>query len=318
MSRTRSVMVTTLWLAAALGLASPARALAAGDWAWPVDGSVAVAYGARYTSALGTSCTHGGVDLTAPEGAIVHACSGGEVVFSGQVPAGEGERAWAVTVLTADGLRVTYLPLRRASVTKGATIDAGVTIGELAGEGDASSPASHLHLGVRRGEARLDPMSFLGEHATAAVSGPITVPVPETPHPVVGSAPAPAHAAAPTANAASGARAPAVAPATAHASARVPSSARSSSAQTPAFLPRVSPIELPTLRQFARAADTPRLRTAAVTADVGSARDFLAALLARLGLAGVAGFFVWPVLRGVLDGHSQRVPATVAVRRDGA
>ena len=307
--------VLALCAFAMVGAVIPASALASDSWGWPVDGGVITTYGARYTSEAGASCTHGGVDLGASAGAIVRACSAGEVVFSGQVPAGEGRRAWAVTVLTGDGLRVTYLPLSRASVVKGAEVARGASIGELAGEGDASSPAPHLHLGVRRGETRLDPMSFLEERVTAPIQGPVTVPGPETPRTSPRAA-----SQAPAANSApAGARTPAGAPA--HASAPVDagarSAARSGSLQAPAFLPHASPVELPVLRQFARAADTPRVRAAVVAADVTAARDFLGALLIRLGLAGVAGFCAWPVLRGALEAHSRRVPAAALVRRDG-
>lgn len=318
MSWIRSAMLA-LCAIAVLGVVAPALAFALSSWGWPVDGGVITEYGARYTSEAGSSCTHGGVDLGASAGAIVRACSAGEVVFSGQVPAGQGQRAWAVTVLTGDGLRVTYLPLSRASVVKGADVAPGASIGQLAGEGDASSPAPHLHLGVRRGETRLDPTSFLGERATAPIQGPVTVPGPETPRT---SPRAPSQAPAPNA-APAGAHTPAgaPAPAPAHASAPVDagarSAARSGSLQTPAFLPYASPAELPVLRQFARAADTPRVRAAVVAADMAAARDFLGALLIRLGLAGVAGFCAWPVLRGALEGHSRRVPAVALVRRDG-
>jgi len=170
MSWTRSGLA--VMCALAMGLASPAPARASGDWEWPVEGTVTVGYGARYATEQGTACTHGGVDIGAPEGTTVRACAAGEVTFSGLVPAGEGERAWAVTVLTGDGLRVTYLPLSRASVSKGADVAAGAALGELAGAGDASSASPHLHLGVRRGETRLDPLAFLGEAAPAPQTPP--------------------------------------------------------------------------------------------------------------------------------------------------
>jgi hypothetical protein len=330
MSRIWSAVIA-LCVIAALGVVAPAAASATEGWGWPVDGGVITAYGARYTSESGTSCTHGGVDLGASAGAIVRACSAGEVVFSGQVPAGEGRRAWAVTVLTGDGLRITYLPLSRASVAKGDDVDRGASIGTLAAEGDASNPAPHLHLGVRRGETRLDPMSFLGERMAVPVQGPVTVPGPETPRP---SPRAPSQAPAPAADAApAAARAPAGAPApvAAHAPAHAPapartgapadavarSAARPDALQTPTFLPYTAPAELPVLRQYARAAETPRVRAAVVASDVAAARDFLGALLIRLGLAGVAGFCAWPVLRGALEGHSRRVPVAALVRRDG-
>jgi len=308
MSWIRSAVVA-LCVTAVLGAAAPASAFASGDWAWPVDGGVVTAYGARYTSGSGTSCTHGGVDLAACAGTVVRACSAGEVVFSGQVPAGEGERTWAVTVLTGDGLRVTYLPLNRSSVTKGTDVAPGTSLGELAGGGDASSPLAHLHLGVRRGEVHLDPMSLLGERVTSPPTEPAAPPAVTASRPARGADPAPSRSAPPVTHAAP-------APSAAHAPVAAPAAPRT--LQNPAMLPHASLAELPVLRQMTLAANAPRVRTAAVAADVVSARDFLAAMLVRLGLAGVAGCCAWPVLRRELEGHAGRVPAAVAVRRDGA
>jgi hypothetical protein len=297
--------VAAMCAAAVFGLAQPVQALAGGGWAWPVEGPVIAAYGARYTSSQGVSCTHGGIDIAAPQGTAVRACAAGEVVFSGQVPAGEGERSWAVTVLTADGLRVTYLPLRGASVAKGTEVRVGTALGDLAGAGDSSSSAPHLHLGVRRGETRLDPLSFLGERAAAAAP----VRAPEAPHTTAGKAPREPHTTPSSAHAA----APYSARAPAHATG--PSAERA--AQTPSSLPHASLPGMPTLRRVQEAADLSAVRTAEVAADLQATRDFLGSLLVRLGLAGIAGACAWPVLRGLLDGHAGRAPAAVAVRRDG-
>jgi hypothetical protein len=307
MSRVGSAAV--LCAIVVLGLAWPAQAAASGTWEWPVDGAVVAAYGARYTSAQGVACTHGGVDIGAPQGTTVRACAEGEIVFAGQVPAGDGERAGAMTVLTADGLRVTYLPLGRLSVAKGASVCAGAVLGDLAGAGDSSSAAPHLHLGVRRGETRLDPLSLLGERAAA--TGP--APAPKAPRPAGDAAPAAPHAPPSVAHAGSP---PAVVGAPARGGGAVSTRAGAPAAQ--ALMPHVALPGMPTLRQMSPVADLPRVRTAEVAADVGSMRDFLGALLARLGLVGLAGACVWPVLRGVLRGQVGRSPAAIVVRRDGA
>jgi murein DD-endopeptidase MepM/ murein hydrolase activator NlpD len=134
----------------ALVIGTPVTAGASGSWKWPVDGEPALSYGASYVSAAGKSCTHGGLDIAAPSGSRVVAAAAGEVVFSGLVPAGEGARAFAVTVLTSEGLRITYLPLASSAVRKGQAVDAGQDVGSLEGTGDASGGGSHLHLGVDR------------------------------------------------------------------------------------------------------------------------------------------------------------------------
>jgi hypothetical protein len=303
MSR-RGSAVAALCAAAVLSLVQPVQAVASGGWAWPVEGPVAAGYGARYTSAQGVSCTHGGVDIAAPPGTTVRASAAGEVVFSGQVPAGEGARSWAVTVLTPDGLRVTYLPLRRSSVSKGAAVSEGTALGDLEGQGDSSCAAPHLHLGVRRGDTRLDPLSLLGERAAAP-----PVPKPETPHRSPGAAPAVPHAAPVV---------PHAAPSSARVPARSGAPASAGAAQSPALLPHASMPGIPTLARVPEASDLPAVRTAEVAADIEATRDFLQGLLLRLGLVGLAGACAWPVLRGVLNGHAERTAAAVAVRREGA
>jgi Peptidase family M23 len=296
--------------ALAMGLASPVPAHASGDWEWPVDGTVAVGYGARYASEQGVACTHGGVDIGAPGGSTIRACVAGEVTFSGLVPAGEGERAWAVTVLTADGLRVTYLPLSRASASKGADVGSGDPLGELAATGDASSPTPHLHLGVRRGETKLDPLAFLGERAAA----PRTSPSPQAPPPAESVAPA-----APVAHgAASAAPQSAHAPANAAVHASIPVASGEPAEALSALLPGALPAALPAMPRVPQVAETPRVRSDVVAADLGSVREVASIALVCLGLAGLAGACVWPVLRGVLDGSAASAPAVAPARSDHA
>jgi hypothetical protein len=297
-------VAAVLCAAAMVGLARPASAVASAGWAWPLEGPIAAGYGVRYTSAQGVACTHGGIDIAAPAGTTVRACADGEVVFSGQVPAGEGARSWAVTVLTSEGLRVTYLPLRRASVSKGDGVGEGAALGDLAGEGDASSAAAHLHLGVRRGETRLDPLSLLRERAAAPPAPKVELPDPSpgAVHASPRAAPSPSH----------------VAPSVSHAapsSARAPARVRPPAvavAQAPDLLPHPSTPAMPTLTRIPEASDMPAVRTAEVAADVEATRGLLQGLLLRLGLAGLAGACAWPALRRVLDGQAGH-PAAIAV-----
>lgn len=298
-----------------LALVAPAPAHGSGGWPWPLDGARLTGYGARYVSSQGVTCTHGGIDIAAAAGAPVSACTPGAVVFSGPVPAGEGARAWAVTVLTADGLRVTYLPLERTSVLEGETVAAGAVLGTVAGSGDPSSPGSHLHLGVRRGEVRLDPLALLeadSEEAHAASERPADAVVSADPSRtgVPSSIPVvpPRSASTPLRSPASGrASAPAA-----------DAASRGGSGQIPVLFPSAAMPESPLLRRIPRVSDAPQLRTAVVAADVASMRRVLGVVLARLGLIGLAGACAWPTLRGVLDGRARRSSETIAVRSDGA
>lgn len=295
-------------VAAVLAFAAPVRAVAGGSWIRPVPGATALAYGATWVDAAGRTCTHGGLDLVSPAGSSVRACAAGEIVFAGLVPAGEGASAYAVTVLTADGLRVTYLPLETLAVRKGQPVQSGGTIGSLAGSGDGSSPGPHLHLGVKRGSAALDPASFLA---------PVEPVVPTTPVPGSGAAgsrvtpPHPAPHAAPspvpdTAPAPSGvhASAPAVSP--------VPAAGETLrgavGAATGALLrvdpiARVEPVAAPAVLDLDRAG-----------ADLAASRASLIAWAVRVGLVLLAGACVIPVLRAARRAAAQ--PAAASVRRD--
>lgn len=303
-------------------LAPLPAARADGGWRWPLKGDVALEYGARYTDGQGRSCSHGGVDIAAGAGTAVVACAAGEVAFSGLVPAGEGRRAWAVTVLTADGLRVTYLPLERASVGRGESVAAGQVIGDLSASGDASGAAPHLHLGVRRGERALDPASFLAAAESAPQTSPPPAhapapsPAPVRPPAVTSLAPrASTPAVRPGSPAVS--RAPVSAPA-----AQVPAARPSAAAPVPSRAPLIAPSPampgMEMLNRIAPVADVPRVRTAEVSADMSRLRDLLGAALVRLAVAGVAGACVWPAMRGLLAARVGPVAEPVAIRRGGA
>lgn len=145
-------------------------------------GAVLLEYGARYTAPDGEARAHQGLDIEADAGATVRACSDGDVVFAGPIPA-EGGVVLAVTLAYEGGLRMTLLPLDVLEVRQGARVSTGDTLGSLGEDGDVSSSRTHLHVGVRRGETYLDPAAFLPQEAVAA---PVEIP------PAPSTAPAPA------------------------------------------------------------------------------------------------------------------------------
>lgn len=156
--------LTTLLVSASFALATLAPAVALATSAcWPFTSPtpVVLGFGARYSGTEGSSRTHGGVDLAAPAGAEVVAPAAGTVSFAGRVPAGEGATTLAVSILMGDGRTVTLLPLEAVSVQKGAQVSSGSTVGTLAAGGDASSPDTHLHVGLKTASMYLDPESFL-------------------------------------------------------------------------------------------------------------------------------------------------------------
>lgn len=146
--------------------------------AWPLESAAdtLLRYGSDYLRD-GRTTTHTGLDVRAAEGSRVLAPVAGEITFCGSVPSGS-QTVLALTITSADGLKVTMMPLLGADVAEGHTVSALEPVATLAGAGDASSPESHLHVGVRRGESYLDPSSLLGSFGPPAED--VT---PQTPHP---------------------------------------------------------------------------------------------------------------------------------------
>lgn len=153
-------------VACAIALLRPAIARAG----WPLEesGAVLLGFGASYTSAEATSAsTHRGIDIAAKEGAAVCAPLAGRVTFAGRVPAAGGGTCRAVTIATDSGA-VTLMPLAGTRVSKGDALAEGDAVGALAESGDGSSAGAHLHVGVKRGDLYVDPLSVLSAAAVAS------------------------------------------------------------------------------------------------------------------------------------------------------
>lgn len=161
------LMVSALTL-----LGSPTQAFA--TWSAPVpEGAVLLGYGATYAG-----CVHRGIDLRARAGEGVSSPVDGTVTFAGSVPADGGGTCTAVTIETADGLRVTLMPLCDPSIISGVAIRVGERVGLTASGGDSSTAEPHVHLSLRRGETYLDPTGLLptlGVSPTAPEAPPAPV-----------------------------------------------------------------------------------------------------------------------------------------------
>ena len=142
------------------------------SWPLPEAGEVVTPFGAVYATAKGES-THRGVDLAAEPGVQVLAPIAGTVTFVGSVPAIGGGTVIAATVTSAEGVMSTVLPLGSPEVERGASVAAGEPLGALADAGDGSSSEPHLHVGIRRGDVYLDPMTIL-ETPEASRAAPST------------------------------------------------------------------------------------------------------------------------------------------------
>jgi murein DD-endopeptidase MepM/ murein hydrolase activator NlpD len=118
---------------------------------WPVDPVAVVARFDPPEAPWGSG--HRGVDFGARTGQEVRSITDGIIGFSGAI-AGKP----VVTVLLADGRRVTYEPVH-TSRTPGSPVAAGDTLGTVAAlGGHCGGLAGCLHVGLLRGETYLDPL----------------------------------------------------------------------------------------------------------------------------------------------------------------
>lgn len=176
----RYLLSHSIVIAAAM-LLLPGAALAAEVQLPFSPADVVLGYGVAYDSG-----THRGVDLSLAGESEVLAPASGTVVFAGRVPSDAGGTCGAVTIETPSGLRVSLLPFSEVVVAEGSSVEPGSSLGSLASEGDDSSQVSHLHLGLRRGDAYLDPSGYLTPEPTASLPAPTppstpTPPAPQTP-----------------------------------------------------------------------------------------------------------------------------------------
>lgn len=98
---------------------------------------------------------HRGVDLAGALGQSVLAAAGGTVTFTGSI----GGKP--VVVVDHGPVRTTYEPVV-ASLARGTRVSTGDVLGTLTNQSGHCFPAACLHWGLRRGEAYLDPLTWIG------------------------------------------------------------------------------------------------------------------------------------------------------------
>ena len=148
----KKLVLLAVWsLVFAFALPGPARA--AGDWTWPVMGSVTRGFDPP-DSPFGSG--HRGIDIAAAVGTPVRAAAGGTVTFAGPV----GGRLF-VTVDHGAGLESTYSFLSSLAVRRGDGVSQGQVIAR-SGTGHAGDVVPALHFGVKLADAYVDPLEYLG------------------------------------------------------------------------------------------------------------------------------------------------------------
>ncbi|GLQ57602.1 lipoprotein [Devosia nitrariae] len=114
---------------------------------WPVSGRVIT----DFAASKGT-----GINIEVPEGTTVKAAENGTVIYTGSGVEGYGN---LVLVRHPNGYVSAYAHLQSISVTKGAVINRGDTIGAAGMTGSVSRP--QLHFELRKGATPIDPMPML-------------------------------------------------------------------------------------------------------------------------------------------------------------
>jgi len=135
------------WIVASFLLSTPSAAES--RWTWPVEQPRIIR--GFDPPAQRWLAGHRGVDISAKPGSAIHAVGAGVITFAGVI-AGK-----PVVVVTHGALRSTYEPVT-AAVRAHDRVSAGQVIGHLAA---GHCPAGCLHLGLRRGDAYLDPRVVL-------------------------------------------------------------------------------------------------------------------------------------------------------------
>ena len=116
-------------------------------------------FGGRTDPFSGEGAMHTGVDLSAPQGTLVHAAADGIVVHA-EWSGGYGR---LVIVDHGNGVQTYYGHLARFEVVTGQEIRRGDILGKSGSSGRVTSP--HLHYEVRVGGTPMNPYQYLAKSA---------------------------------------------------------------------------------------------------------------------------------------------------------
>lgn len=139
-------------------------AVEGGSFNWPLKGEVITRFGSYVHPVSGETKSHSGIDIKGTLDSEIFAAADGTVYFSGFTPAGGSDSSIknTITILHSNGYKTTYLQLKDISVNKGDNVLQGQAIGKLAVSGDASSPETHLHFGIKDENGNpVNPENFL-------------------------------------------------------------------------------------------------------------------------------------------------------------
>lgn len=114
---------------------------------WPISGRVIT----DFANSKGT-----GINIEAPEGAVVRAAENGQVIYAGSGVEGYGN---LILIRHPNGYVSAYAHLQQMSVAKGTVVNRGDNIGTAGKTGSVSKP--QLHFELRKGATPVDPIPLL-------------------------------------------------------------------------------------------------------------------------------------------------------------
>ncbi len=126
-----------------------------GKFMWPVAGFIRSGFGMRMHPILHVVRFHAGIDIVAPNGTLVKAADGGEVIQAGY------DHAYgnSIVIYHGGGFATWYAHLSSIRVAVGQIVARGQVIGLVGATGWATGP--HLHFEVRINGAAQNPLQYL-------------------------------------------------------------------------------------------------------------------------------------------------------------
>ena len=126
-----------------------------GKFMWPVAGRLISGFGYRIHPVFGTNRFHAGLDLAAPNGTLIKAGDGGQVIQAGYF----GGYGYSVMLYHGGGFATWYAHLSSIRCSVGQFVERGQVIGLVGSTGLTTGP--HLHFEVRINGNPQNPLQYL-------------------------------------------------------------------------------------------------------------------------------------------------------------
>ncbi len=133
------------------------RVYGGGQFVWPAPSYTRISddFGMRTHPTLGVQMMHNGVDMAAPSGSPILAAADGQVIAA----AYSGTMGNYIMIDHGSDIITVYMHASALNVSVGQEVSAGDRIGSVGSTGRSTGP--HLHFGVRKNGAYVNPWSYL-------------------------------------------------------------------------------------------------------------------------------------------------------------